>query len=224
MARNLKFAEGEKYHIFNRGVDKRVIFHDKNDIDRFFKSMQEFNVLDPIGSIYENRFNKNQDKHRLGHGVSKSVLKSKARLVDFICYCLNPNHYHFVLEQVSEDGIEKFMHRLMGYAKYYNNKYKRSGSLFQGPFKAVHITSNEQLLHTSVYVNLNNQVHKLGHGVSKSSWGEYARLENENICSKNIILDQFKNFKEYEEFSRSSLEWIRDNKDEANFLLEEFEA
>ncbi|MSU45410.1 MAG: hypothetical protein EXS47_02160 [Candidatus Zambryskibacteria bacterium] len=210
MARKIEFAEREYYHIFNRGVDKRNIFDDKYDLDRFFKSMQEFNRVEPIGSIYENRFNKN--KIELGHGVSK--------LVDFICYCLNPNHFHFILEQVSEKGIEKFMHRLLGYSKYYNHKYKRSGVLFQGPFKAVHINSNEQLLHTSVYVNLNNQVHKLGNGVSKSSWREYAGLEKEEICKKDIILGQFKNFKEYEEFSRSSLEWIKNNKEEAQFLIE----
>lgn len=52
--RKTKFVEGEFYHIFNRGVDKRIIFQDNDDINRFFQSMKEFNVLDPIGSIYEN--------------------------------------------------------------------------------------------------------------------------------------------------------------------------
>ena len=207
--RNLEFAEGEKYHIFNRGVDKRTIFHDQNDLDRFFKSMQEFNVVEPIGSIYENRFNK---ENQLGHSVSK--------LVDFICYCLNPNHFHFILEQVTEKGIEKFMHRLLGYSKYYNHKYKRSGALFEGSFKAVHIESNEQLLHTSVYVNLNDKVHGLGHGGSKSSWNEYAGLEKKEICKKEIILEQFKNFTDYKEFSQTSLEWIKENKEVAKFLIE----
>jgi len=211
MARKIVFAEGEMYHIFNRGVDKRNIFDDKYDFERFFQSMKEFNVIEPIGSIYENRFNK--DKHQLGRGASK--------LVEFVCYCLNPNHFHFILEQVSERGIEKLMHRFSGYAKYYNNRNKRSGVLFQGPFKAVLIESNEQLLHTSVYVNLNDQVHRLGRGVSKSSWGEYAGMSKKQICKKDIILGQFKNFKEYEEFSKSSLEFIKENKEQAKFLLEE---
>lgn len=77
-------------------------------------------------------------------------------MVKFIAYCINPNHYHFILQQVSEKGIEKFMQRLgMGYAKYFNNRRKRSGTLFQGKFKARHIDSNEYLLHVSSYVNLN---------------------------------------------------------------------
>jgi len=212
MSRDIKFVEGEMYHIFNRGVDRRNIFSDKYDIERFLKSMEQFNSLEPIGSIYENRFNKNKSKDQLGNSVTK--------LVNFICYCLNPNHFHFILEQVSENGIEKFMHRLLGYSRYYNNRHKRSGVLFQGPFKAVHIDSNEQLLHTSVYVNLNDQVHKLGNAVTESSWAEYAGLKKEKICNTDIILGQFRDFKEYEKFSQTSLEWIKENKEEAKFLVD----
>jgi len=213
MARNLEFAEGEIYHIFNRGVDKRVIFQDEEDFDRFLECMLLFNDTEPIGSIYENHFNKK--KECLGHAVSKT------RLVEFVCYCLNPNHFHFILRQVAERGIEKFMHKLMGYSKYFNNKYKRSGSLFQGPFRAVHVTSNEQLLHTSVYVNLNNLAHKLGHGVSKSSWEEYTSKDKQSICTaKNIVLEQFNDFSEYKRFANESLEWILENKESAEFILE----
>src|SRR3989338_11318864 len=203
MSRDIKFVEGEMYHIFNRGVDKRNIFNDKYDIERFLKSMEQFNSLEPIGSIYENRFNKNKSKDQLGNSVTK--------LVNFICYCLNPNHFHFILVQVSENGIEKFMHRLLGYSRYYNNRHKRSGVLFQGPFKAVHIDSNEQLLHTSVYVNLNDQVHKLGNAVAKlvkSSWEEYANENVNGFCKKDIILKQFKNKKEYKDFSENTFESI----------------
>src|SRR3989338_2393556 len=205
MARNLEFAEGEIYHVFNRGVEKRPIFQDQGDFSRFLESMRQFNNLDPIGSIYENSFNKNQ----LGNGVSK--------LVEFVCYCLNPNHFHFVIKQVSEKGVEKFMHKFLGYTKYFNQKYKRSGVLFQGPFKAVHIGSNEQLLHTSVYDNLNDQVSGLETVFSKSSWEEYgAPGKKEDICSaKNVVLEQFDNFSAYKIFAYGSLKWIIENKEAA---------
>ena len=124
------FTEGEFYHVYNRGVDKRTIFLDDYDYARFLQSMDEFNTVNPIGSIYENFFAK-----KLGHRVSKNK-----KLVNIVTYCVNPNHFHFILSQVSDRGIEKFMQRLnMGYAKYFNNKYKRDGVLFQGNFKAVHI-------------------------------------------------------------------------------------
>ena len=205
--RKIKFIEEEFYHIFNKGVDKRIIFQDHDDINRFFQSMKEFNVLEPIGSIYENSFNK-----KLGNPVTKS----KQKLVNFICYCLNPNHYHFILEPLVENGIEKFMQRIgTGFTRYFNNKYKRSGVLFQGPFKAVHINTNEQLLHTSIYINLNYKVHQLGNGVTKlvkSSWGEYTNEKygdiNNLICKKDIILKQFKNNTDYKKFAESSLKDI----------------
>ncbi|MCX6731841.1 MAG: transposase [Candidatus Parcubacteria bacterium] len=208
--RKTQFVNGEFYHIFNRGIEKRNIFSDFEDFSRFFQSIDQFNTIEPIGSIYENLF-------------SKDLLKKQKKLVDFICYCVNPNHYHFVLKQLLEKGIEKFMHRVgTGYTKYFNNKYKRSGSLFQGTFKSVHIDSNEYLLHISAYVNLNAKVHQLGSLASKfgkSSWDEYVNNKN-GFCDKDIILGQFKSPAEYKNFTESSLMDIRERKEMEKFLLE----
>jgi len=213
--RKIKFITGEYYHVFNRGVDKRKIFLDQDDMERFFQSMSEFNSIKPIGSLYENSF------RQLRSGAPKFK-----KLVDFVCYCLVPNHYHFILKQLVDKGIEKFMQKIGGYPKYFNEKYKRSGALFQGPFKAIHIDSNEYLLHLSVYINLNNRVH--GHEnklykseLTKSSWSEYAGENKNQFCSKDIILKQFKNIKEYKNFSDEALEWIKENKESAKYLLEE---
>lgn len=209
--RKKPFVNKEYYHIFNRGVDKRKVFLDGNDFNRFLQSMDEFNSIAPIGSIYENSFNKKRIK--LGYSMSK--------LVNFVCYCVNPNHYHFLLEQVVDSGIEKFMQRLgNGYTKFFNNKYLRSGSLFQGRYKSVHIDSNEYLLHLSVYINLNDRIHRLGHSMSKSSWDEYIGGDNYSFCNKNIILDQFNKVKDYEVFANDSLEPIIQKKEMKNFLLE----
>ena len=197
--RKTAFVENEFYHIYNRGVDKRPVFSDKNDLERFFLSMQEFNALKPIGSIFENSFNKNKDG------------KNDPQLVQFIAFCLNPNHFHFILVQLEERGIEKFMHRLgTGYTKYFNERCSRSGALFQGRFKANHINSNEYLLHASVYVNLNYKVHKLkpSNNLFQSSWNEYLDENYPSICSKDMILDQFKSRKKYEKFAESTLDTI----------------
>jgi|SRR3989344_5959715 len=206
--RKINFANNEFYHIYNRGTDKRAIFLDEHDIRRLFQSIDEFNAVEPIGSIYENSFCKRR-QNQLGNRVSK--LKKK-RLVNIICYCVNLNHYHFILEQIADRGVEKFMHKFgLGYTKYFNKKYDRSGGLFQGAYKAIHIDSNEYLLHASVYVNLNDRVHKLGNSVSKSSLEEYAEGKV-GICEKNIILGQFKNFAEYKEFAEDALKLILENK------------
>ena len=74
-----------------------------------------------------------------------------------------------------------------GYTKYFNGRYKRTGSLFQGVFKSSHIDSNEYLLHSSVYVNLNDRVHKIGDGLSRSSWNEYIGKSPSNFCKKILF-------------------------------------
>jgi putative transposase len=222
-ARKIKFTKGEHYHLYNRGIDKRKVFVDKEDLFRFFQSMNEFNTIDPIGSIYENSFRKKGG--RLGGDASKLKIKRQGRLVDFVAYCLNPNHYHFILTPLVDNGIEKFMQRLgTGFTMFFNRKYDRAGGLFQKPFKAVHIDTNEYLLHVGAYVNLNSSIHQLG-GVasklSKSSWDEYVGQKGKSaFCKKGIILGQFKNKEEYKKFALSSLKDIRERKDMKKMLLE----
>jgi putative transposase len=203
--RKIELTNGEYYHIYNRGVDKRDIFLDEYDHLRFLQSLVEFNGLDPIGSIYENKFNRDK---RLGGSTSK--------LVDMVCYCLNPNHFHFLLRQMEDKGIEKFMHRLStGYTKYFNQKNTRSGALFQGRYKAKHIDSNEYLFHVSVYVNYNDEVHSLGSSTSKSSLDEYARWQVEDekgICNRELIMGEFRKFSEYDKFAQQTLAGIKDRR------------
>src|SRR3989344_778596 len=105
--RKTPFVNGEIYHVYNRGTDKRIIFSDNEDVERFIQSMEEFNVVEPIGSIYENSF-----ILRSNHGLKSKGNENKEKLINFIAYCLNSNHYHFLLEQVTEKGIEKFMQRI----------------------------------------------------------------------------------------------------------------
>jgi REP element-mobilizing transposase RayT len=211
--RKEKFVEGEYYHVYNRGTDKRSIFMDSEDLTRFIKSIDEFNVVQPIGSIYENSFVKDKDRKRL---------------VNIICYALNPNHFHFLLTPLVENGVEKFMQKLgTGYTMYFNNKLKRKGSLFQGTFKSVYVDSNEYLLHLSVYINLNDSVHQLGgltSKLSKTSFGVYEGELNPKfdkiLGDISIITEQFKNPQEYKEFAEEILPDIIERKK----LLKELET
>jgi REP element-mobilizing transposase RayT len=195
------FAEGEFYHIFNQGVDKRNIFSDEYDSERFLESMEVFNNEEPAGSIYEQSFNK--DIPQLGGSTSKS------KLVNIIAYCLNPNHFHMILEQISEGGISEYMKRLGGgYTMYFNAREKRKGSLFLGRFRSVHVGTDGYLLHLSAYVNLNNRVHQLDDEalrLVRSSWGEYTELSEKQLCTKDVILGRFKDGDEYKAYAEDAL-------------------
>lgn len=199
--RKINFENEEYYHIFNRGIDKRKIFSNQEDFDRFLQSINEFNSLSPIDSIYENTLR----KKKFGGLASKP-------LINLICYCLNPNHFHLILQQATDKGVEKFMHRLgTGYTMFFNEKYKRSGSLFQGTYKAKYINSDEYLLYASVYVNLNHKAHLLKDSSSKSSWQEYIQNQK-GMCQKNIILNQFKSAAEYKKYAIKTIEIILEKK------------
>lgn len=203
------FSTNEYYHVYNRGNNKRNIFLDNLDFKRFIDSIIQFNSEEPIGSIHQNSFR------------DESLRSSTPKLVEIICYCLNPNHFHLLLRQLADNGISKFMHRVgTGYTNKFNLKYNGSGSLFQGRYKAIHVNSNEYLLHLSSYINLNHKVHGLKGSDSRSSWSEYINNAGLQISSSNIILSQFKNKKEYRKFAEDSLSTIKQRRDIDDLLLE----
>lgn len=205
MRKHGHFAEGEYYHVYNRGVDKRDITMDWKDSERFLQSIIEFNTVKPIGSIYENNF---KNRSELG--------PPRAKLVDIVAFCLNPNHYHMLLTPLTEQGIEKFMQKFgAGFTLYFNEKYERTGALFQGRFKSSHIDSNEYLLHVAAYINLNDKVHQLGPPRPKlvrNSWDEYLGKSKRNMCNKEIILGQFKNSSKYKKSTLESLKYTLANR------------
>ena len=104
-----------------------------------------------------------------------------------------------------------------GITKYFNEKYSRTGALFQGVFKSSHIDTNEYLLHVVSYVNLNDKVHQLGSEASKlvrSSWSEYVgKVKKEKgICNKDIVLGQFSSNNEYRKYAMESLKFTLENR------------
>jgi REP element-mobilizing transposase RayT len=178
--RQFDFEREKYYHIFNRGVEKKVIFHDKEDVGYFLDRISDFNNTEPIGGVRVQSFKKNQ-------GRSKA-----SSLVKVVAFCVLPNHFHLILKQSDENGISKFMQRVCtGYAKYYNKKYERSGALFQGKFKAKKLDSDHALQFLSVYVNLNYKHHNinLDKKMILSSLSRYTSkgLKNYKPCDKNEI-------------------------------------
>ncbi|OGY41410.1 MAG: hypothetical protein A2Y67_02675 [Candidatus Buchananbacteria bacterium RBG_13_39_9] len=201
--RKVKFTNGEYYHIYNRGVDKRDVFLDEGDYIRFLKYIKE--ILSSEAKPFSRRL-------------------SLEGAVELICYCLNPNHFHFILRQLRENGISNFMHLLAtSYTMFFNTKYHRSGSLFQGPFKAVEIDSNEDLLWVSAYVNANAQIHGLIKDASNYKWcsyPEYLGLSPENFCHKDIIINQFRDKEDFKKFMNDCVITMKEKKELQKYLID----
>lgn len=189
--RTLPFVNGEYYHVFNRGVAKIPIYYSPKDYNRFIESMVYYQLEGP-----KPRFSLFNSKN--------TILNPTNKIIDFISYCLMPNHFHFLVQQTKKGGVSEFVSKLTNsYTKYFNTKNRRLGHLFQGMFKAVHIETNEQLLHVSRYVHLNpvtNYVAKDLDSYPWSSFHEYTANSQINICSKSIILEQFKSRENYKSF------------------------
>ncbi len=183
--------------MFNRGVEKRTTFVDRADYERFLKICQWY--LDPEPPISYSQ------RERLGkeiqHQIQHRVLDLSEGLVEVVAYCLMPNHFHFLVRVIKEQGLETWVRRTINsYTRSFNTRQNRIGPLFQGPYKIARIESNEQLVHVSRYIHLNSVVARLCTRAEKypySSMGLYLRTEQSNWVNPSVIVGQFASPSEY---------------------------
>ena len=193
--RKITFANGYYYHIYNRGVDKREVFTNNRDYFNFLIRLRDFNN----DSIFEQRLY----AHKEPSSFIAKELGSLPRLMEIICYCLIPNHYHLLLKQLMDRGIGKFLHKIgTGYVNYFNKTYNRNGVLFQGKYKAVEVVSDEQLLYLSAYINGNAEIRQITKATNWpwSSYLDYLGERQGTLCRKEEILNGFENLADYKNY------------------------
>lgn len=241
MSKNQKivFANGEYYHAYNRGVDKKIIFFDEEDFWKFFNCLRDLN-------------NETYYEERLGVlGISKNSIRplkssdfkelsgfiqGQEKLVEIVSYSLGPNHFHLILKQLKDKGISIFMHRVStSYTNYFNKKYERSGVLFQGVFQKIHIDNEKYLLWLIGYVNGNIEIHGLGKA-SEYPWSSYQAIRKELrsflkkeasglsnlsvLSGLEVVLSQFSSAEQFDEFVKMVIDESRTKKEMRKFLLE----
>lgn len=190
-----EYKENTYYHIYNRGVDKRTIFLDKNDYKKFLGYLKFY--LSPI------------DLQGQTLKVSPSrALKNYTENINLLAYCLMPNHFHLLIHQTDALAIAGFMQSLCTkYSISFNKKSKRLGPLFQGRYRAVEVTSEEQLIYLTKYIH-RNPIDILPsrtdlEGYKYSSYGNYLKRFSQAWIKTEDILEYFKN-SSYKEFVEES--------------------
>ena len=140
------------YHIFSRSIAKFVIFNDEEEFSRF---AEIFNLYKYIN--FDHQYSKFVRLDPiLQSQIIKNLTTDKEVLVEVIAYCIMPTHVHFILKQVIDKGISRFMSKILNcYTRYFNIKHKRVGPLWSSRFKSVLIENDEQLLHLTRYIHLN---------------------------------------------------------------------
>lgn len=119
---------------------------------RFFESGVYYHIYNR-GNRKQQIFLQNRDYERF---LEKVTEYKKKFPVDIVGFCLMPNHFHFLLQQLTTNAISRFFSNLCNsHSKYFNIKYKTVGSLFQGRFKAKRVEKDEYLIHLSRYIHLN---------------------------------------------------------------------
>jgi putative transposase len=205
--RLIPIAPGEYYHLFNRGVNKQVIFHDNRDYARFL-----FLILYFQTEIKFPQVGRHIDKYVKSRAFDIEEVDEvvKNRKVELVSFCIMSDHFHLIIREISEGGISSYMQRVLtAYSKYYNTKYQKSGHVFQGPYRFIHVEDNEQLLYLSTYIHRNpREILKWLGKEDQYEWSSYQDFIIENrwrgLLLNDIVLGQFKSKEKYREFSNSS--------------------
>lgn len=187
-----EYVAGGYYHIYNRGVNKRIIFKDQKDYSTFISYLKLY--LDPQVTI-------TTDLQGLSLKVSPSRLpKNYNKEVKLLAYCLMPNHFHLLITQTDDGSMSHFMSSIITkYVRYFNTRYKRIGPLFQGRYKAVKVESEYQLTYLSKYIHRNpldlkafkSNKNKSLSTYKYSSYPNYIRLFNQSWLNTSPILALF---------------------------------
>lgn len=172
MEKQKHYNKNSYHHIYNRGVNRALIFFEQSDYDFFIKKLNE----------YRNKY-----------------------LIDILCYCLLPNHFHLFAKQLSDEyTIGKFVGDLTNsFTKGINKKYNRSGVLFQGKNKSKLITDESYFIWLCKYI-LNNPV-KAGLVKEPEFWQhssakKYLNVNQTDLTNTIEILSRFNSLKEFEHF------------------------
>ena len=147
------YTVGDFVHVYNRGNRKQQIVLDSKDQWRFLLMLRYFNdeysSPNPLRDLLKSDSNRSFDW--------PASWPSHKPLVNIVCFTLMPNHYHLILEEIAEGDITKFMRKLgTGMTNYFNTKYKESGRLFQGAFKAKRIDTDNYLSYLTAYIQVKN--------------------------------------------------------------------
>jgi len=187
-----EYEPGGFYHVYNRGVEKRNIFLDEDDYKKFIAFLK-FYLIEPNlqGRTLKDENSKTVSPSRVGNNFCDEI--------ELHAYCLMPNHFHMLIKQNDERSMVGFMQSLITkYVIYFNNKHNRVGGLFQGKYKTVRITSEEQYTYMSKYIHRNplpsfptrSDLEGLVN-YKYSSYGNYLGLFQQIWIKKDNILSYF---------------------------------
>lgn len=132
------YAADSFYHIYNRGINKRVIFKDEYDYSVFLNLLKRYLDEAPVKDNKGREYDSLMDR------------------LELLAFCLMPNHFHLLIYQYDPEAMTRLLRGVgTSYSTYFNKRHGRIGPLFHERFKASLIGKDEYLQHISRYIHLN---------------------------------------------------------------------
>jgi putative transposase len=203
MGNRASSAESEFYHLYNRGTEKRKIFLNRSDYERFLALLYLANSEEPVRT-------ENIRRTEQGPTLLKQVMELPPQkpLISITAYCLMPNHFHLLVREENEAGISRFMQKLStAYTMYFNKKYERSGTLFQGKYKSRHADNDRYLKYLLAYIHLNPSKIASPATYEYSSYADFTGEERPqgSILNRDALPLYFESARD---FKREMREWL----------------
>jgi len=219
--RTIPFVSNEVYHVFNRSIARQTIFIDKYDYKTALDLINFYRFSKPpLRFSHYKRLSKEQKEE-----FEKTFMINRSSMIEILAYCIMPNHVHFLLQPKKDNAVSDFMRNLQNsYAKYFNTKRKRTGSLFQFMFKAVRMETDEQLVHVSRYIHLNPATAYLikAEDLDEYEWSSFKSYisDTQSNINSEMILSRFKSREDYRKFVFDQLEYQRELAKIKHLILE----
>lgn len=201
MSNRPPFAPDEWYHCYTRGVDKRTVFENKNDYERF---LQLLYLLNSEKAVHRSDLSKKTTSEIM-------LMERRKPIVAIGAYSLMRNHFHILIKEISEGGISKFMRTLgIAYAMYFNIRNERVGNLFVKPFRSKHVDDDRYFKYIIQYIHLNSAE------IFESKWKDGV-IKNYSELEQKLKNYRYSSLQDYCENTRSetailnqeTLQWLK---------------
>lgn len=205
--RKVVLANDQIYHIFNRSIAREDIFSSKTNLYKVFEIVDFYRFPQRLRlSKFKSLPKKLRQKYYAG-------FQKTYPLVEIYCFAFMPNHYHFLLKQIQENGIKRFISNFQNsFAKIFNLKNNRDGALFQNSFKAKWVETDEQFIHLSRYIHLNPVTSyiiafKELEMYPWTSFPKYMNKKNYSFVNVDLLLSMFKSREDYSQFVSDQVDY-----------------
>ena len=206
------FSENSFYHILNHGIENKAIFLD----------MQDFRVF--LFYLFIYLANPEEVKKKYPDLPPRLLTKNLSGDVKLIAYCLMPNHFHLVLHQLTGGPIPSLMKQVMnGYTFYFNNKYKRVGSLVSGRYKSVKVKDEQVLTNLVRYVHMNPVLVGMCSNPDDYEWSSYRDYigKDGNLpTNKEKVLSRFETQEMFKQFTQENGGAVKDGEGIRSIIIE----